>query len=218
MTAIPSQHHDRSPYLRTSLPKTPLVIYGASSAVGFYALQLALRSNLHPLICVAGRASGRIRNYLDPSKGDVVVDYRDGEDAVVAGIENALKGKPRIQHIYDAISDGNSAKVVGQAFHRLGDVQTARFTFASMGNKEEVAKWVQQNMTFVGIVHMTPRGKDLANAYFRCIARGLQEGWFRGQRTEVVPGGLNGIQVALENLKAGKASGLKYVFRIGETG
>lgn len=32
----------------------------------------------------------------------------------------------------------------------------------------------------------------------------LEEGWFKGQPQEVVPGGLGGIQSALERLKDGK--------------
>lgn len=32
----------------------PLLIYGAASSVGAYAVQLARKSNIHPLICVAG--------------------------------------------------------------------------------------------------------------------------------------------------------------------
>lgn len=55
---------------------TPLLIYGASSAVGYYALQFAIRSDLHPLICIAGRASAHVEKLLDKSKGDAVVDYR----------------------------------------------------------------------------------------------------------------------------------------------
>lgn len=45
----------------------------------------------------------------------------------------------------------------------------------------------------------------------------MQEGWFSGHPYEVVAGGLGGVQTALENLKEGKASAVKYVFRIGET-
>jgi NADPH:quinone reductase-like Zn-dependent oxidoreductase len=52
---------------------TPLLIYGASSAVGYYVLQLALKSNLHPLICIAGRASAHVDKLLDKSKGDAIV-------------------------------------------------------------------------------------------------------------------------------------------------
>src|ERR1700760_4347774 len=70
------------PWLPATKP-IPLVIYGASSAVGYYTIQFALRSNIHPLICVAGKASAHVEKLLDRSKGDTIVDYRGGNDAVV---------------------------------------------------------------------------------------------------------------------------------------
>jgi threonine dehydrogenase-like Zn-dependent dehydrogenase len=195
----------------------PLIIYGVSSSVGFYALQFALRSNIHPILCVAGRASDYIKGFIDPSKGDVVVDYREGDEAVVANLTKALEGKTPIKHALDAVSEGSSANIIGRVFKQAGDGKAAKFTWVNPGNKEEVPEWVEQNMTFVGSVHRTQEAKDFGYVYSRYIARSLQEGWFRGQRTEVVPGGLNGIQTALENLKNGKASAVKYVFRIGDT-
>ena len=43
------------------------------------------------------------------------------------------------------------------------------------------------------------------------------KGWFKGHPFEVVAGGLGGVQAGLQDLKAGKASAFKYVFRIDET-
>ena len=84
----------------------------------------------------------------------------------------------------------------------------------SMGGKD-IPEGVEQTTTQVGDAHGD--AQDFAFAYFRYMARGLQEGWFKGQRVEVVPGGLGGIEGALKNLKDGKASAVKYVFRIAET-
>jgi NADPH:quinone reductase-like Zn-dependent oxidoreductase len=36
---------------------TPFVIYGASSAVGSFAIKLARNSNIHPIIAIAGKGS-----------------------------------------------------------------------------------------------------------------------------------------------------------------
>ncbi|EAU38810.1 conserved hypothetical protein [Aspergillus terreus NIH2624] len=68
----------------------PLVIYGGASAVGAYAIQLARRSNIHPIIAVAGRGIPFVEGLLDRSKGDSVIDYRQGDDAVISGIRAAL--------------------------------------------------------------------------------------------------------------------------------
>lgn len=59
-------------YLRLGLPEPwrpatqdlPLVVYGAASAVGSYVIQLAQRSNIHPLICVAGKSRAHVEGLI----------------------------------------------------------------------------------------------------------------------------------------------------------
>ena len=53
--------------------------------------------------------------------------------------------------------------------------------------------------------------------YDKSVGKGLKDGWFTGHPFEVVPNGLAGVEGALKNLKDGKNSALKYVFRIAET-
>lgn len=74
---------------------------------------------------------------------------------------------------------------------------------------------VTKTITMVGDVH-GPK-KDLGFVYSRYITRGLEEGWFKPQPQEIVPGGLNGVQGALEKLKDGTVSAVKYVFKISDT-
>lgn len=57
--------------------------------------------------------------------------------------------------------------------------------------------------------------RDFGYVYFKLFARGLREGWFKPHPYEVVPGGLSGVETGLTNLKAGKASAVKYIFEIG---
>ncbi|KHE84632.1 GroES-like protein [Neurospora crassa] len=197
---------------------TPLVIYGASSAVGYYALQLAKRSNIHPLICIAGRAGGeRIAPLLDQDKGDVLIDYREGEQAVVEGIKKALNGRPLL-HALDAVSEKGTPEHLAQVLSqpvKKGDKEVrAKATFVLFG-KMGVPDFVDQSTTLVGSVHQDE--KDFGYVWYRYMARGLQEGWFKAQKTEVIPGGLAGVQEGLERLKDGKASAVKYVYRIQET-
>lgn len=192
-----------------SVRPTPLVIYGAASAVGIYALQLAVRADIHPLICVAGRAKTYVEGFLDPSKGDVVVDYRDGDEAVVESIKKAAGDQPLL-YAYDAVSEKGSTANLGKALS-----SGAKITTVLPVDDKEVPKEVTIHRTSVGSVHK--EDQDLGFVYMRYFAKGLQDGWFKAQTQEVVPGGLGGIQTALENLKSGKASAVKYVFRIEDT-
>ncbi len=193
----------------------PLIIYGAASAVGIFAVQLAKRSNIHPLLCVAGRAKDYVSEFLDASQGDVVIDYRDGDDAVAEGLKAAAKGQP-IKYAFDAVAEKGSPENLGRALTAQegdGDAKP-KATFVLHGGKP-VGEHVEQTTTYVGNVHRDIQ--DFGYVYFRYFTKGLKEGWFKGQRVEVVPGGLAGVQTALENLKTGKASAVKYVFRVEET-
>lgn len=205
-------------YARLGLPSPwtpakesiPLVIYGGSSAVGSYAIQLAQRSNIHPIIAVAGRAKAHVVNYLDKSKGDVYVDYREGDEAVAKGIKDALKGAS-LHYAFDAVSEKGSYQNICKVLDPQGKI-----TLVLPGREyPEIPKTVTQTLTSVGDVHGPL--KDLGYVYSRYLSKGLEEGWFKPQPQEVIPGGLEGVQTALTNLKEGKASAVKYVFRIADT-
>jgi len=73
------------PYNPT-LEKTPFIVCGGSSAVGAFAIKLARSSNIHPSIAIAGRGKDFVSSLVDPTKGDIVLDYRDGTKAVAASI------------------------------------------------------------------------------------------------------------------------------------
>lgn len=189
----------------------PLVVYGGASAVGAYTIQFAQRSNIHPIIAVAGKGASFVEKLIDRSKGDTIVDYRNGDDAVVQGIKDALKGA-KLHYAYDAVSEKGSFVNIGKVL----DPQDGKITLVLPGREYKgIPEGITQSMTSVGSVHGDD--KDLGFVYFRYIARGLKEGWFKGHPYEVVKGGLGGVQEGLTNLKEGRASAVKYVFRIADT-
>merc|ERR1711915_380286 len=49
------------------------------------------------------------KSMIDTSKGDTIVDYRNGDEAVVQGIKDALKGQ-KLEYAYDAVSEKGSIK------------------------------------------------------------------------------------------------------------
>jgi NADPH:quinone reductase-like Zn-dependent oxidoreductase len=114
-------------YQRLGLPppwlaadqRLPLVIYGASSAVGAFAVKLATLSNIHPLICVAGGGKAFVETLIDRSKGDTIVDYRNGHEEVVTGLQDALGGKEKLKYAFDAVSDKGSFQNIMQVMDHL---------------------------------------------------------------------------------------------------
>lgn len=190
------------------------MIYGASSAVGSYALQLASKSNIHPIIAVAGRAQPHVEKFLDRSKGDTIVDYRSGDEAVVKGIKAALasNNQTKLLHAFDAVSEKGSVENIAQVL----DPHHGAVTFVLPGKEYKgFSESVHLTCTNVGDVHNSM--KDFGYVYSRFLTRGLEEGWFKAQPQEVVPGGLEGVAKGLANLKDGTVSAVKYVFRVGDT-
>lgn len=197
------------PFIPAAEP-IPLVIYGGASAVGAYAIKLASHAGIHPIIAVAGRGIPFVETLIDRSKGDTIVDYRGGDAAVVQGLKDALGGTP-LHHAFDATSDHNSYVNIAKVLDPQG-----KMTLVLPGKQYEgVPETVQKSMTSVGEAHKG--NKDFAYVWFRYMARGLDEGWFMPHPCEVVKGGLEGLEGALTNLREGRASAVKYVFRIGET-
>jgi NADPH2:quinone reductase len=223
-------------YQRLGLPlpwfpaqeRLPLVIYGAASAVGSFAVKLASLSNIHPLICVAGKGAPFVETLIDRSKGDTVVDYRNGNEAVVADIQTSLGQGEKLRYAFDAVTDKGSYQNLGKVM----DSQHGRMAVVIARKKYEgVPEGVELSYTQVGKVHSSNYpgihgekqllgdlgDEDFGAVMYRFFARGLEKGWFKGHPFNVVPGGLNGIEPALRDLKNGKASAVKYVFKIAET-
>ncbi|UPK99883.1 hypothetical protein LCI18_010818 [Fusarium solani-melongenae] len=211
-------------------PETgPLVIYGAGTAVGSFAVQFARKSEMHPIICVAGQSRDHVESLIDRSKGDVVIDYRQGSEAVVDGIKKALAGRPLL-HAFDAVAEHGSDKIVGAVLD-----PGARFSLVGIkdGIKcpkksgvdfpegfqfeplEGVPESVEAFWPAAGCVHNDY--KHYGTVFYPYIALGLEEGWFKPHPHEVVPGGLNGVKEGLTRLLNGEAHGCKFVYRVEDT-
>ncbi|EWC48043.1 hypothetical protein DRE_02622 [Drechslerella stenobrocha 248] len=212
--------------------RIPLVVYGAASAVGAYAIKLARLSNIHPIIGVVGRGKDFAETLIDRSKGDDLVDYRGGNSAVVEGIKAALakNGFESTDHVFDAISEHGSLLDSAAVLSKGGRV-TGVLPLEMEPRAAELSKDVDWVLTRVSDVFETEwlegteerkqgvatAGKDLGFIFSRWLIKGLAEGWFKGHPYEVVEGGLNGVGGAIKNLKEGKASAIKYVFRVEDT-
>jgi hypothetical protein len=198
---------------------TPLVVYGASSSVGSFAIQLAQNSNIHPIIAVAGRGKDHVKSLLDTSKGDSVFDYRDGADNVVNQIRDHLKSGryPEPRHGLDPGIGEPSKKVLTEIVAKDGYIDLV------LGVPDWDTAPATKSTTMVGLVHNETGegygapGTDFGLVTSRWFTKALQAGTFRGHPFEVRAGGLEAVEQALKDLKDGKNSATKYVFRIADT-
>nr|KMM71525.1 hypothetical protein CPAG_07832 [Coccidioides posadasii RMSCC 3488] len=204
--------------------RTPLIVYGGASTVGSFVIKLAKLSNIHPIITVAGKGIPQVEALLDKSKGDIVIDYRTGDKAVVTAFTKALGGK-KIEYAFDATSEHNSYVNIGHVL----DPEKGKIVVVQPGMEYNMPVDVKPSPVYVATVHedgnvfqpmekVGPIGdKEFGLVFFRFFGHGLAQGWFRGHQYRLVEKGLEGLENALNNLKESKVSGFKYVIRIADT-
>lgn len=220
---------------------TPLIIYGASSALGCYAIKLASLSNIHPIIAISGSSKSYVETLLDEGKGDKVVDYRQGVEAWKQEVKELLSGKSSPKHALDAISGNGTWIPLAQLLADLWNSseypsESPVLSVVSGANAytdAAIPPNIDIRYTYVGTAHYgaykpsmpkQPTDKDAVMAdiefswvMLRYIARMLSLGKYSGHPHEVIPGGLGGVEQGLNDLKAGKARGKKFVYRILDT-
>lgn len=197
---------------------TPFVVYGASTAVGAYAVKLARNSNIHPILAIAGKGTDYIKSIIDETRGDAVFDYREGADEIVSKIRKHLEaGKyGSVLHGLDPGIGRSSQKVLNEIVSPDGAIDLV------MPSDTEVLS-ATKTVTSVGVVHNTDNGghgadaRDLGLVMSAWFTKALQAGDFRGHPFEIKAGGLQAVNQALKDLKDGKNSAVKYVFRIADT-
>ena len=193
-------------------------MYGASAAVGSYAIKLARSSNIHPIIAIAGKGTHYVETLLDRTKGDIVLDYRNGADETISQIRAHLKAGNygEVQYGLDAGIGLPSQKVLTEIVSPDGAINLVLPSDFDVGS-------ATKTMTSVGVVHNQENGaygpdaSDLGFVTSRWLTRAWQSETFEGHPFELRPGGLEGVEQALKDLKDGKNSAVKYVFRIADT-
>lgn len=194
----------------------PLLIYGVTTATGAFAAKLARLSGFYPIVGVAGRAAE-----LAHSLADYVIDYRKGEDAVVAEAEKILQKEglgPKYPYVLDTVSEGGTIELTLRFLNLDGGVVATLLPPALFAKEKENFKYppgVKAISSAVVVIFNDK--KDFGYTWARLFSRLLQDGRFTGHPYEIVPGGLHGVIPGLQKLKNGEASGSKFVFRIEDT-
>ncbi|KAK9482827.1 chaperonin 10-like protein [Lipomyces starkeyi] len=205
--------------LPASAGPLPLVVYGASSALGTFAIKLAKLSNIHPIIDICGASHGVVDDLLDFSRGDRIVDYRQGVEAMKMVVKDALAGL-EARHGLDAISSKGTWVPLAQILHSSatsGPFQVSVVAGSNRYEDEGIPSSVEFLYTYVGSGHYGDSVKfdvEFAYIFYRYLARLLARGDFSGHPFEVIPGGLAGVEQGLNKLKNGEARGVKYVYRV----
>lgn len=216
-----------SPWQRIPSGKIPLVIYGASSAVGAFAIKLAQAADIHPIVAIGSSNSIFVEEFLDGSKGDILIDYRahDGPVALREALQHALKdaGVPdgRPFHALDTVSNPETFNTVlanAMAGPPKSDHRPKIATVLPGLDYSIVDPTVEIEQAYCGLGHEgDAHDVRFAAALFSMLSWGLEHGWLKGHPYEVRAGGLNGLESALRESKEGKIRAKKLLLKISET-
>ncbi|KAL5498996.1 hypothetical protein ACEPAH_1514 [Sanghuangporus vaninii] len=191
-----------------------IIINGASSSVGSYAVQLAKRAGLF-VIGIAGSS----KDYAKELGADVIVDYREHKgEALESALVEAAKGKT-VQYVYDAVSEKGSIALLSRVLSKVSPNGKGKVTFVLILSEEEQKK-IPQGIETERTAVNTAYGQDqeFAARFYRQIGQWLAASPpFKTNRAKVLPEGLASVPKGLELLRTGQVHGEKLVYRIADT-
>ncbi|TFY68658.1 hypothetical protein EVG20_g3473 [Dentipellis fragilis] len=204
---------------RAPLGGRAFLIWGGSSSVGQFAIQLAHIAGYK----VITTASPKNHAFVKSLGAAVAIDYRapDVLEQIVAA-----SGWGGVDYVFDAICEGNSAELASKTLRKGGPRKVALANQLDLNNLNQSVDYyhgvpsalLNDDLNIGGVYR--PRNRtdfDLAIDFFENAAGWLEEGRFKPNPVTVHPGGLSGIQDGLDFMKAGKVSGSKLVYRVADT-
>lgn len=190
-----------------------VIINGASSSVGAFAVQLAKRAG-YSVIAVAGQSANIAREL----GADAIVDYRGkNDDELAHAVEVEVKRVGgTLAGTYDAVSTDATVAWLANVVDSLGG---GRITTVLPTKGEHDPDSIPSSTKVVRTMVGTAYGEDtdFAAKWYPIIGKWLDDGKFKANKVRVVPGGLNGVAAGVKLLKEGKVNGVKLVYRISET-
>ncbi|OCB90536.1 GroES-like protein [Sanghuangporus baumii] len=191
-----------------------IIINGAMTSVGSYAVQLAKRAGLF----VIGTA-GSSKDYAKALGTDVIVDYREYKgEALESALIEAAKGK-NVQYVYDVVSEDGSIVLLSRVLSKVSPNGKGKVTYVLTLTEDE-QKQIPQGIETGRAGAGTAYGEDqeFAARFYRQIGQWLAASPpFKPNRAKVLPEGLASVPKGLELLRTGQVHGEKLVYRIADT-
>ncbi|KAH8074797.1 GroES-like protein [Cristinia sonorae] len=185
----------------------PIVIFGGSSSLGQYALQLAKLSAFSPIITtVSPRNDGLVKSL----GATHTIDRSLPADEVLAAVKRIATNPVKIT--FDAIAQASTQSVAYDILASGGTLVTV----SALKIAEDKLTPDKKVVATYGSVH--PEGnREFGRELFRNITHYLESGEIKPNPVEVLSDGLTGIVDGLKRIQDGKISGVKLVAHPQET-
>ncbi|KAF5015224.1 hypothetical protein F66182_13521 [Fusarium sp. NRRL 66182] len=197
--------------------KVPILIYVGSTATGSLGIQYAKLSGY----TVIATCSPRNFDYVKSLGADKWFDYN--EPNVGAQIREYTQNK--LKYAWDTVSEEGSAKICAEALTseagaKYGSIlpvkipredieSTSTLMYTVFGEEFKFGK----DSNFPA----SPEDFEYTKKFIALTEKLLAEGKLKTHRVKVGADGLKGVVKGLEDMKAGKVSGQKLVYRVDET-
>ncbi|KAA1479339.1 GroES-like protein [Dentipellis sp. KUC8613] len=197
-----------------------ILVWGGSSSVGLYAIQLAHLSSYKVITTASPRNHELVKKY----GADVVVDYHAPD--VVEQIIKATGKQGGVDYVFDAISESGSVQLSVKSLRANGARKVAVvLPLEEDGLDPSVEYTLVLCLVLLGsdvdaFGRQEPRDErnyQFGIEFYEQVAGWLRTGQLKGNPYTVQPGGLAGVQDGLTLMKSGKVSGTKLVYRIADT-
>lgn len=199
---------------RKSGKDTSVLIWGGSSSVGLYAIQIARQHNFNVLtVC-----SPKHHEHVKALGADYVFDYKS--ENVVEQIKGVA---PRLQYIFDTIGDKSSSSTASHALGEGGGVlctvrpgKANTEGVSSQAKVTDVLVWTaflkdHQYKDFKWPAHEADH--KLARELFENLPKWLEDGTIKANKPKVLKG-LEKVPDGFQEYRDGKISGYKLVYAI----
>lgn len=191
-----------------------IVILGGSSSVGQYGIQLARLSGFSKIITTS---SLKHKDFLEKVGGSNVV-VLDRSQVSAKDILNVTDGL-EIRTIFDSISEEETMKLAIDVYQGNATSQSPK-VIVVLPPPEQAQKKADSgtkvHLSPVLAMGSLPNNRVVSEPLMKNLTKWLENGEFFPNRPQLVKGGLNGAQEALDLNKKG-VSGVKVVFRPSET-
>ncbi|KAL5486256.1 hypothetical protein ACEPAI_7302 [Sanghuangporus weigelae] len=183
----------------------PIVVFGGSTSVGQYVIQLAKLSGFSPIITTSS-----LHN-IDLLKSLGATHVIDRNTDVPAEAKKIISDA-QVELIYDAVSEEVTQN---QAWDLLAPGGTLVIILPA---KVDKGKYKDKTLLdpVVGNVH-APQTRQIGISLYSKLSGLLESGAIKPNRVEVIPNGLAGIPDGLDRLRKNKVSGKKLIARPWET-
>ncbi|KAI5257348.1 GroES-like protein [Aureobasidium subglaciale] len=190
----------------------PVLIYGASTATGTLAIQYAKLSGLEVIAICSPHNFDLVKSL----GADAAFDYKDPECS--AKIREHTKDN--LKHVFDCIAEGSSPDISANAISSKGGVIS--YLLPAKSSREDVEDKSTLGYTVVGEafsfagnpIPAKPEDFEFGKMFWELAEKLFAEGKVKAHPKEVRSGGLEGVFGGLEDLRTGKVSGTKLVYKI----